>query len=278
MSTGTLYVVATPIGNLEDSSARSIRILADVARIAAEDTRHTQKLLNHFEITTPLLSYHAHNEAARAQELIGYLQGGESIALVSDAGTPCVSDPGHYLVDAAHNAGIPVQVVPGPCAAVAAYALTGFDTDRFVFHGFMPRKRGEVSDVISDARAYPAAHIYYESPKRIAKSLGWIREIAPELPMAIARELTKVHETILRGTATSLAEQLSDGVRGECVLILDTQSGADVTREIDDAAIDECLRDKIDKQGLSQRDAIREVAEELGLPRNRVYSIAVEKS
>ena len=277
MGTGTLYVVATPIGNLEDISERAIRTLREADLIAAEDTRHSKKLLNHLGIDTPLVSYHEHNERERAVELVEKLIGGQRIALISDAGTPAISDPGRYLVDAAHEGEVDVRVIPGPSAAVAAMAASGLDADRFVFHGFFPRKRNAVRAALDDAVGYPAAHIYYESPKRIAKSLGLIAEALPEIGIVVARELTKVHEEIVRGTAAEVLKLLDEDVRGECVMILDTQSNEHGEENVTDDAIREALCVMMEEESLSQRDAVRRVAEDLGVPKNRVYEIAIEK-
>ena len=225
-----LYLVATPIGNLEDMTLRGLRVLRETDRIACEDTRQTQKLLNHFAIRTPTVSYHAHNEAERAASLVEELKSGARIAVVSDAGTPGIADPGAVLARAAIAAGVAVFPVPGANAAVAAVIASGLPAERFRFHGFLPSKAGERRTVLERLLASGGAasgetttEIFYETPHRIAEALGDVEAVfGPGLPVVVARELTKLHEEFLRGTVAALRAELvgRESIRGEMVLLL----------------------------------------------------------
>ncbi|MBV9267651.1 MAG: 16S rRNA (cytidine(1402)-2'-O)-methyltransferase, partial [Acidobacteriaceae bacterium] len=220
---GTLYIVSTPIGNLEDITVRALRILRDVVdAIACEDTRQTVKLLEHYEFRKPLISYHEHNEASRSAELVERLQQGDSIALVSDAGTPLVSDPGFRLVTAAISAGIPVVPVPGPSAALTALAGSGLPTDEFRFIGFVPQKTGARRRLLENLANDRTTVVLYESPHRVIETLADIAQIMGARPIVLARELTKLHEEFLRGSAEEIRnELLSRGsVKGEITLLL----------------------------------------------------------
>jgi len=221
---GRLYVVATPIGNLADVSTRAVQTLARASLIAAEDTRHTGALLKHLGVRTPLLSLHEHNERARTPEFLARLAQGESIALVSDAGTPAISDPGFELVRAAAAAGIEVIAVPGPCAAIAALSIAGLPTDRFCFEGFLPARAAARRSRLAALAGEPRTLVFYESPHRVQ---GMLEDAASVLgadrPAALARELTKLHETLYRGSLGALLERAGrepDMARGEIVLIV----------------------------------------------------------
>ena len=217
---GTLYVVATPIGNMGDLSPRAVEVLRGVSRIAAEDTRHTGLLLKRHAIKGDMISYHEHNELNRTQELLAALLGGSDIALVSDAGTPTISDPGYRLVNAAGEAGIAISAVPGPSAVTAALSVSGLPTDRFLFEGFLPRKKGRRTRLRSLAQ-FEGTVILFESPVRLATTLSDILEHFGNRPAAIARELTKLHETVLRGTVEGLLEAVqTKPPKGECVLLV----------------------------------------------------------
>jgi 16S rRNA (cytidine1402-2'-O)-methyltransferase len=224
VTAGRLYVVATPIGNLGDLSPRARATLENCSLIAAEDTRHTGTLLKTFGITTPLLSLHDHNEAQRAPELIQRMQGGASIALVSDAGTPAISDPGFDLVRAAAAAGIEVIAVPGPCAAVAALSVGGLPTDRFCFEGFLPARGSARRTRLQALRAEPRTLVFYESPHRVVETLEDCASVfGAERPATVAREITKLHETVYRGSLSELAARAAadgDFARGEIVLVV----------------------------------------------------------
>jgi 16S rRNA (cytidine1402-2'-O)-methyltransferase len=272
MGQGRLSVVATPIGNLADLSPRAAEALAAADRIAAEDTRHTGRLLKRHGIERPLVSYHEHNERQRAAELTEALDRGETIALVSDAGTPGVSDPGYRLVRAAHERGVPVIAVPGPSAAVAALSVSGLPSDRFMFHGFFPRKEGAAARALEEVEAIAATHIFYESPARLTKTLRKLAVALPGCEVAVCRELTKLHEEVRVGApAGVLAHYETNEPRGECVLVLWAPD-----RGRGDALSDDALRADVERrmreEGLSRRDAIRAAAAELGVPRNRVYA------
>lgn len=219
---GVLYIVSTPIGNLEDISFRALRVLKEVTTVAAEDTRHTKTLLAHYGIGTPLTSYHDFNKEEKAPVLLERLKEGHSVALVSDAGTPTISDPGYFLITQALAAGITVVPVPGPSAVLAALAASGLPTDAFVFEGFLPRKSGPRRRLLESLRDERRTVIVFESPHRLRSSLELIREILGERRIVLARELTKVHEELLRGTADELLKALGTRtIRGELTLVLE---------------------------------------------------------
>lgn len=273
MATGRLFVVATPIGNLEDISVRALRVLSSVHVIAAEDTRHSKKLLDHFNIRTPLTSYHDHNESQKADRLLDVLRDGHDVALITDAGTPCIADPGYRIVHAAREAAIPIESVPGPSAVVAALSVSGLPTDRFAFHGFFPRKKKEAVAAIAHAKAFPGTHVFYESPNRLCGTLEVIESIAADAQVSVARELTKLHEEVIGGTpATVLRHYETTPPKGEYVVMLQFSETASV--ELTDEQILEAVEVVIETQSLSRRDAIREVAARLSIPRNRVYDAA----
>jgi len=218
---GTLFLVATPIGNLEDITLRALRTLKECDVVAAEDTRHTGQLLKHFGISKPLLSYFQFNEARRSEEIIERLRRGENVALVTDAGSPGVSDPGERVVKAALAAGLRVEPVPGPCALVAGLTASGLPTDEFHFYGFLPHKSGQRRKQLETLKELPGTLVLYESPYRIEKLLGELHEICPERPVVLARELTKKFEEILRGKPGELLEIARKRVlKGEFVVIV----------------------------------------------------------
>ena len=228
-ASGTLYIVATPIGNLEDITLRALRVLKEADLILAEDTRRTAILLQHFDIRKPLESYHIFNEHARTPALIQRIRNGMTAALVSDAGTPCIADPGFMLIRAAVEAGIEPVIIPGVSALTFSISASALPSDHFNFHGFVPvksgRRRAELERIAADKRTA----VVFESPFRIAKLLAEVAEIVgPETPLALVREATKVHEQILRGPAASLAEQAKDvNWKGECVLVIDARDAAE---------------------------------------------------
>ncbi len=222
--TGRLYVVGTPIGNLQDLSPRALSVLGEVDLIAAEDTRHSGRLLQHFGIRRPLRSLHAHNESGRSAELLARLREGARIALISDAGMPLISDPGFELVNAARGAGIPIEVVPGPTALTAALAIAGLPADRFLFEGFLPAKSAARRRALAALRDQPRTVVLYESPHRIAACLADIAaELGADRGLCLARELTKRHETVLQGTAAELAAWAAEpgaDRKGEYVVLI----------------------------------------------------------
>jgi 16S rRNA (cytidine1402-2'-O)-methyltransferase len=270
---GTLYLVATPIGNLEDITQRALRVLKEVELIACEDTRHTRTLLNHYDIRTKTVSYHEHNERERAAELATMLQTGARIAVVSDAGTPGINDPGFRLVNDALKMGARVVPVPGATAFVAALVASGLPTDQFFFGGFLPARSLQRRARLMDVRFLNSTLIFYEAPHRIGQTLMDAREILGEREAAVARELTKLHEEIARGRLSELAARFStaEAARGEMVLLIDratieVEAGASNT-EADVAARVNALED----EGLDNRAALKRAARELGLSRSEAY-------
>jgi 16S rRNA (cytidine1402-2'-O)-methyltransferase len=265
---GTLYIVATPIGNLEDITLRALRVLKEVDLIAAEDTRRTRKLLSHYGIRTPLTSYHAHNEASRGPELIQRLQAGESVALVSDAGTPGFSDPGADLVDRAWEAGVPVVAVPGPAAGVAALSLSGFKGD-ILFVGFLPRAEGRRLKLLQTLTPEHRVIIIYESPRRLARTLREIAGTMPRRQVLVVRELTKKFEEIWRGQVEDIAGKVQDAnIRGECALVLSCP--VDEAR-VPPTGLDEYLLAAARESGLRGRRLADRVAGDLKISRRQVY-------
>jgi 16S rRNA (cytidine1402-2'-O)-methyltransferase len=270
---GTLYLVATPIGNLEDITQRALRILGEVDVIACEDTRRTQQLLNHYGIKTKMLSYHEHNERARAAELGAFIASGGSVAVVSDAGTPGISDPGFRLVSDAVERGARVVPVPGAAAFVAALIASGLPTDEFFFGGFLPARSTQRRARLTEARSLNSTLIFYESPHRIAQTLADAREILGEREAAVARELTKLHEEIVRGRLSDLAERFAaaDAARGEMVIVIDrTVIGAAVTEGGSEADVAARVAE-LESEGMESRAALKRVARALGLSRPEAY-------
>jgi 16S rRNA (cytidine1402-2'-O)-methyltransferase len=264
---GILYVVATPIGNLEDITLRGLRVLKEVDLIAAEDTRHTRKLLTRYEIKTPLISYHAHNQASRGPELIHRLREGQTVALVSDAGTPGFSDPGADLVARAWDAGLKVEAVPGPAAGVAALSLSGFKGD-VTFVGFLPRGEGKRLKLLQGLAGERRVLIIYESPKRVARTLREMADSLGDRQVLVVRELTKKFEESWRGPLKEVASQLAAGdLKGECTLVLSCPQEESVV-EVDLGAY---LLKAARESDLRGRRLADWVAAELKLPRRRVY-------
>lgn len=267
---GTLYLVATPIGNLADITHRALQVLSDVDLVACEDTRHTHKLLNHYGINTKTISYHEHNEQPRAAELIDRLKQGTNIAVVSDAGTPSISDPGFRLVRAAIENDIPVVPVPGPSALITALIAAGLPTDEFFFAGFLPARTNARRTRLSELQSVPGTLIFYEAPHRLAATLAEAYEILGEREAVVARELTKLHEEIRRGLLSKLAADYTEktDVRGEIVVLIDRNViGAAVNEIVSIAA----LVDQFERDGLDHRAALKKAARELGLSRAEAY-------
>ena len=274
-SSGVLVVCATPIGNLGDVTLRVLDALRTVDVIAAEDTRVTRKLLARYEIRTPLEAYHEHNRVAKTPELVERIERGERIALVSDAGTPGVSDPGEQLVDACLNAGVRVEVLPGASAILTALVASGLPTHAFYFGGFLPRKVGERSRALKALAMLDATLVFYESPGRTAATLASLAEVFPGRQAALGRELTKLHEEVARGEVSELAGRFKDReLKGEVVLLV----GPPIAQEqlsLDEDAVRQRLAEAA-AAGTSRRDAVREVAAEMGIPRNDVYRVSLE--
>jgi 16S rRNA (cytidine1402-2'-O)-methyltransferase len=270
---GTLYIVSTPIGNLEDITHRALRLLGEVDVIACEDTRHTQKLLNHYAINTRTISYHEHNERERAVELLKQLKQGSDVAVVSDAGTPGISDPGFRLARLAIENEVSVVPVPGASALITALVASGMPTDEFFFGGFLPARSGARRARLSELRSVPATLIFYEGPHRVAATLKDARAILGEREAVVARELTKMHEEIVRGRLSELAERFTsaESARGEMVLIID-RAVIEVEGAKDEASASvAALVTELENEGLDHRAALKKAARELGLTRAEAY-------
>jgi 16S rRNA (cytidine1402-2'-O)-methyltransferase len=270
---GCLYLVATPIGNLEDITLRALRILKEVDQIACEDTRHTLKLLNHFEIQKPLVSYHEHNELTRAPELVLAMENGSSIALVSDAGMPLVSDPGHRLVALAIRHHIPVVPIPGPSALLTALSASGLPNEEFLFLGFLPQRRGERQRALEHLRIEDRTLIFYEAPHRIADTVADALAALGDRPACLAREVTKLHEEFRRGRLSKLAESLEKHpAKGEITLIIGPADQATAGTRVDTsqslaARVDELMH----QAKLDRKEALKLAAKERGLTRREAY-------
>ena len=269
---GTLYLVATPIGNLQDVTRRAVDILTSVDVIACEDTRHTRKLLNHLGIANKLVSYHEHNEAERADELTAAIEKGSAVALVSDAGTPGISDPGFRIVQAAIEVGAPVVPVPGPTAFVAAVVASGLPTDSIFFGGFLPSKRSERRRRLQEVASVPATLIFYESPRRMAATLADCLEILGDRPAVVAREITKLHEEFARGTLSELHTRFSSATsKGEAVLLIDRVRS--VTPVAGSTALLTQRVAELESEGLDRKTALKRAAKEFGISRSEAYRI-----
>ena len=272
---GTLYLVATPIGNLGDLSPRAVETLAGADFIAAEDTRVSVKLLNHFDIKKPLVSYHEHNRATAGQAILTRLLGGETCALVTDAGTPAISDPGQELVALCAENGVTVQAIPGCCAAITALAVSGLDTRRFTFEGFLPSGKKERRTALVELTGEVRTMVFHEAPHRLRAALADMAEVLGDRPIALCRELTKLHEDTVRTTlAQAAAYYAANEPRGEYVLVVagrERQSQAQLTLE---EGVDRVLRLRAD--GVRMKDAVRQVADDTGLSRNELYDAALK--
>lgn len=265
---GTLYLVATPIGNLSDITHRALQVLRDVDLIACEDTRHTHKLLSHYGITTKTISYHEHNEQQRAAQLIDQLKQGSSIAVVSDAGTPAVSDPGFRLVRAAIENEVAVVPVPGPSALISALVAAGLPTDEFFFAGFLPARSNARRARLAELQSVPGTLIFYEAPHRLAATLKDAYEMLGERDAVVARELTKVHEEIRRGRLSELTVHYEqEDPRGEIVVLIDRNVISAAPQQSSIAA----LVDQFEQDGMDQRAALKKAARELGISRAEAY-------
>lgn len=270
---GTLYIVATPIGNLDDITLRALNVLKDVDRIAAEDTRHTKKLLNHFGINTPLISYYREKEQQRGAQIIDLLQAGESIALVSDAGTPAISDPGAVLVGLAHQAKIRVCPVPGASALTAAVSCSGFNEGAFLFLGFAPAKKGQRRKLLASLVHLEQPVVFYEAPRRVQSFLEDAVEALGDRPALWARELTKTFEELNRSTLTELLDHCQHSEpRGEFVIVI----GPGKERPAEGENLEDLLIWYRDHSDLSLKDASRKLAQDLGLSRSHIYQQALE--
>lgn len=271
---GTLYVVATPIGNLADITLRALSVLREVDLIAAEDTRVTHNLLEHYGIDTPTTPYHQHSLGRKAEQLLDMLKSGKSIALVSDAGTPGISDPGHELIKLAISNGIAVVPIPGPNAIITALVVSGLSTRRFTFDGFPPRRSSERQTFFSTLKAETRTMVFYESPNRLVSTLRDLLAVLGDRPIAIVREATKMFEEVFRGTVSSAVEHFTAvKPKGEVTIVLagSTDAGEDVSA----SQIDSALREFLAK-GLSERDAVRAVAAMYPVPKKEIYKRMVQ--
>lgn len=270
---GTLYLVATPIGNLADITHRALQVLRDVDLIACEDTRHTRKLLQHYGIDTKTISYHEHNEQQRATELIALLQEGSDVAVVSDAGTPAISDPGFRLVRSAIEHDITIVPLPGPSALISALIAAGLPANEFFFGGFLPARSGARRARLEELRSVPGTLIFYEAPHRLAASLNDAYDVLGEREAVVARELTKLHEEIKRGRLSELARHYStvEQPRGEIVLLIDRTALDQPRSEQSPNTSVAALVKQFEEAGLDHRAALKKAARELGLSRAEAY-------
>jgi 16S rRNA (cytidine1402-2'-O)-methyltransferase len=268
---GVLYVVATPIGNLEDITHRALRILKEVDLIACEDTRQTRKLLDHYAIATPTISYHEHNEAARAEELVRKLEEGLNVAQVSDAGMPGISDPGYRLIKLAIERGVSVVPVPGASALTAALVGSGLPTDAFEFRGFLPAKSGQRRTMLESFRRLPHTMLVYEAPHRIREALeDVVAVLGPDRPVVIARELTKIHEEFIRGTAGEVLSRLQGReLKGEVTLLIG--AGKSQAQPAPGKDLSARLEEIMQEQRIDEKSALKVLAKEQGLPKSEVY-------
>jgi len=275
---GTLYIVATPIGNLEDITQRALRVLGEVDVVACEDTRRTRVLLNHFGIKTKTISYHEHNERERTEQICKLLVAGKNVALVSDAGTPLINDPGFRLTNAAIESNLVVVPIPGPAAFVSALVASGLPSDQFFFAGFLPARGNARRAKLEELRAVPATLVVYEAPHRIAATLVDALEVLGNRPAAVARELTKIHEEIVRGSLRELVQQFGNGARGEMVLLISgagideaatTQETAPPSRRLIERV------SELEREGLDAKAALKKAAREVGMKRAEAYRLLV---
>jgi 16S rRNA (cytidine1402-2'-O)-methyltransferase len=270
----SLYLVATPIGNLEDITLRALRVLKGVDLIACEDTRQTQKLLNHYSISTRTISYHEHNEMTKAAELVVDLEGGAKIALVTDAGMPGISDPGFRLITLAIRHGVPVVPIPGASAFLAALVASGLPTDSFRFSGFLPPKRGERRTLLETLRTSPRTQVFYEAPHRVVETLEDIVEVlGPERHVVVAREVTKLHEEFLRDRAAEILEALKSrgDVKGEITLLIAKAEDAAQSPAPVRISVRQRLQQIMSEENVDEKAALKKVAKEMGVSKSEAY-------
>lgn len=273
---GMLYLVATPIGNLGDFSPRAVETLRNADFIAAEDTRVSLKLLNHFDIKKPMISYHEHNRTAAGQQVLERILSGETCALVTDAGTPAISDPGADLVKLCAENGVVVQSIPGCCAAISALAVSGLDTRRFTFEGFLSANRAERREQLTALTGEERTMVFHEAPHKLRATLGDMLEVLGDRAVALCRELTKLHEDTMRTTLQGAVDYYSENEpRGEYVLVVagrEKREGARLTLE---EGVERVLQ--LRENGMKMKEAVRQVADDTGLPRNDLYDAALKK-
>ncbi len=275
---GCLYIVGTPIGNLEDITLRALRILKEVDVIACEDTRHTQKLLNHYNIEKKLVSYHEHNEMTRSPELLIQLEQGAKVALVSDAGMPLISDPGYRLVTLCVRHKIPIVPIPGPSAMLAALTAAGLPNEEFVFFGFLPARSGERRRMLERLRIEERTIIFYEAPHRVAESIADLLDILGDRPACIAREVTKLHEEFLRGKLSQIAESLVERpARGEITLLVGPPEQSGISGQVDSTqSLSDRVEELIRQAKLDRKDALKLAAKERGITRRAAYDQLID--
>jgi len=274
IGTGTLYIVSTPIGNLEDITLRALKVLGSVRIIAAEDTRHTQKLLHHYDIHTPQTSYHDHNKEEKSAVLIAKLKEGHDIALVSDAGTPGISDPGYYLINRAIDENIKITPIPGPTASIAALSISGLPTDAFVFEGFLPAKKAARRKRLQELSSERRTIIMFETPRRASSSLEDISEILGDRRVVLTRELTKMFEEVIRDRVTSVMEKIKGrSLKGEITIIIEGAHG-EIIADTED--LKSYLEKLMKKEGLTLKDAVSRASKDMKLPKNKVYKEALK--
>ena len=270
-----LYIISTPIGNLEDITLRALNILREVDVVACEDTRTTKKLLAHYQIQKPLVSYHEHNEEVKSKELVSELLQGKSIALVSDAGTPGVSDPGYRIVKLASEKGIEVVPIPGASAAIAALSVSGLPTSSFIFYGFPPRQKKRLHEYLTKIKDSQETLIFYESPNRIMKTLEAIIDVFGDRKASLSREITKMYEETIRGTLSEVKEalQTKETIKGEFTLIV--EGASESIAEFDLETVDKLLK-QMKKDGLTLKDAVSQVTEDSGISKSKIYKKALQ--
>ena len=272
---GKLYIVATPIGNLEDITLRAIRVLKGVDLIAAEDTRHTLKLLNHLEISKPLISYHRHNEDVKTDILIHKLQEGQNIALVSDAGTPGICDPGEEVIKACIECGISVIPIPGACAMINALIASGIDTKEFIFFGFLPLHKKLKKEKLEEIKNANKTVILYEAPHKLNTTLKDLKEILGNRQVVLAREITKIHEEYIRGTAEEILAK-SDTLKGEMILVIEKNESMIENNLFGDLSLEEHYQ-VYENQGLEKKEIIKKIAKDRNVSKNEIYQYFIAK-
>jgi len=267
---GTLYVVATPVGNLEDITFRAVKVLGQVDLIAAEDTRHSKKLLSHYDIRTKLVSCHEHNEANKAPQIISHLKNGLDIALICDAGTPTISDPGYKLVTAVAKEEIRVIPIPGCSAAIAGLSISGLPTDSFLFLGFLPKKQQKQRHALEAVKNQTPTLIFYESPRRIKTLIGNMLSILGDRKACLAREITKIHEEYIRGNLSEVLQKLDkkESIKGECSLFIQGQLEQ---KSIDDQQLEKIILERLSTEGLGTSGLAKQLSKEFNLSKKQVY-------
>ena len=272
---GILYLVATPIGNLEDITLRALRILKEVDLIAAEDTRNTLKLLNHFDISKPLVSYHRHNEEIKVDNLIEKLKNGENIAVVSDAGTPAISDPGEIIVKEAIKNNISVVPIPGACALINALIASGLDSKEFTFFGFLPLNKKLRKEKLTELKSETKTSIIYEAPHKLKNTLQDLEQFIENRKIVLARELTKIHEEFIRGTVGEIINK-SDELRGEMIIVVEGAKKQDEQNNLNNISLEEHYK-YYENLGFDKKEIIKKVSKDRGVSKNEIYMQFLEK-